>query len=93
VQIEEIIKNGPAYKAGLLPLDRILYIETGSTQELSTSEAVSLIRGEMGTEVNLLIQRQSKTGHFEEFPIKIMRDTIEIPSVVAKLLEEKGEKI
>ncbi|MDR0860979.1 MAG: hypothetical protein LBO09_08700 [Candidatus Peribacteria bacterium] len=47
MQIEEIIKNGPAYKAGLLPLDRILYIETGSTQELSNSEAVERIRGEI----------------------------------------------
>ncbi|GHV28724.1 hypothetical protein FACS1894176_11380 [Bacteroidia bacterium] len=77
----------------MLPLDRILYIETGSTQDISTSEAVSLIRGEIGTEVNLLIQRQSKTGHLEEFPIKIMRDTIDIPSVVAKLLTEQGKKI
>ncbi|MDR0607144.1 MAG: PDZ domain-containing protein [Candidatus Peribacteria bacterium] len=93
VQIEEIIKNGPAYQAGLLPLDRILYIETGSTQDLSTSEAVERIRGAQGTEVNLLIQRQTKTGHLEEFTVKITRDHIELPSVVAKLIEKQGKKV
>jgi carboxyl-terminal processing protease len=93
VQIEEIIKNGPAYKAGLLPLDRILYIETGSTQELSTTEAVERIRGPQGTEVNLLIQRQTKTGHLAEFTAKITRDKIELPSVIATLIEEQGKKI
>lgn len=53
VQIIEVIKNGPAYQAGLQPLDRILFIETGSTADLSTSEAVERIRGEKGTTVRL----------------------------------------
>jgi carboxyl-terminal processing protease len=93
VQIEEVIKNGPAYKAGLLPLDRIFFIETGSTQDLNVNEAVAQIRGEKGTEVRLFIQREEKDKSKKEFRISVTRDSIEIPSVLATLIEEKGKKI
>ena len=93
IQIEEIIKNGPAYKAGLLPLDRILLINTESSQDLTTNEAVEFIRGKEGSEVQLFIQRERKDGTLEEFEITITREKIDIPSVVATLLEQEGKKI
>jgi carboxyl-terminal processing protease len=88
IQISEVIKNSPAYKAGLQPLDRIFFIDSGSTQELSTAEAVALIRGEKGTEVNLFIQREGKDGTTKEFFVEVLRDTINLPSVAAKMLEQ-----
>jgi C-terminal processing protease CtpA/Prc len=48
-------------------LDRIFFIESGSTQNLTTSEAVAQIRGEKGTEVRLFIQREDKEGNTKEF--------------------------
>jgi len=93
IQISEIIKNGPAYKAGLQPLDRILLIDNGSTQDLSVHEAVAQIRGEKGTQVQLFIQRLNKNQEVENFQISITRESIEIPSVVATLIEEQETKI
>ena len=93
IQIEEIIKNGPAYKAGLLPLDKIFFIDTGSTQDLTTNQAVQLIRGEIGTEVQLFIQRETKDGEITELQLTITREKIEIPSVLATLIEQDGKKI
>ena len=40
VQVEEIVKGSPAYKAGLQPLDRIIMIWTWETQDLTVTEAV-----------------------------------------------------
>lgn len=93
VQIEEIIKNWPAYKAGLLPLDKIIFIETWSTQDLDVNEAVAKIRGEKGTEVRLFIQREEKDKSRKEFWISITRNSIEIPSVLATLIKEQGKNI
>ncbi|GHW02563.1 hypothetical protein AGMMS50249_3490 [candidate division SR1 bacterium] len=93
VQIDEVIKNGPAYKAGLLPLDRILFIETGSTIDLDTSEAVSRIRGQKGSSVLLTIQRIEKDGNMTGFEVEIVRDNIEIPSVMTDIIDIKGKKI
>ncbi|MDR2190352.1 MAG: hypothetical protein LBP53_04100 [Candidatus Peribacteria bacterium] len=60
---------------------------------MNVNEAVAQIRGEKGTEVRLFIQRVEKAGTTKEFWISITRDHIELPSVVATLLEEKGKKI
>jgi C-terminal processing protease CtpA/Prc len=57
------------------------------------NEAVAQIRGEKGTEVRLFIQREEKDKSKKEFRISITRDSIEIPSVLATLIEEKGKKI
>jgi len=93
IQISEVIKNGPAYKAGLQPLDRIFFIDSGSTQDLSTAEAVALIRGEKGTPVYLFIQREEKNGTTKEFFVNVVRDSINLPSVSAKRIEKDGKKI
>jgi carboxyl-terminal processing protease len=45
VQIEEILKNSPAFLAGLQSLDLILRIEGESVQELDLFDAVQKIRG------------------------------------------------
>jgi carboxyl-terminal processing protease len=71
----------------------VFFINSGSTQDLTTDEAVAQIRGEKGTEVSLFVQRNDKEGTTEELRITITRDAIELPSVIAKLIEENEEKI
>lgn len=93
IQIQEVIKNWPARKVGLLPLDRIIFIETGSTTDLDTSQAVQLIRWKKWTIINLSILRQDKDWNFTGFEIAITRDNIEIPSVTTDTLQIKDKKI
>ncbi|KAB8318761.1 S41 family peptidase [Tolypothrix campylonemoides VB511288] len=70
------IEDTPAAKAGLLAKDIITKINGKSTEGMDTNQAVSLIRGEPGTMVNLTIQRD---GQEKEF--KITRAKIEIHPV------------
>ncbi|MFN6518744.1 MAG: carboxyl-terminal processing protease CtpC [Nostoc sp. CreGUA01] len=70
------IEDTPAFKAGILAKDIILKIDNKNTKGMDTNQAVSLIRGEPGTQVNLTIQRNGQTRQFN-----IKRARIEIHPV------------
>ncbi|MFH0943188.1 MAG: S41 family peptidase [Candidatus Beckwithbacteria bacterium] len=83
----------PAEAAGIKAGDYILHIKDGlagvdiDTNEMSLPEAVKLIRGKQGTEVELTILHE---GSNEPLKIKIKRDTIIIKSVELKWVGEAG---
>ena len=93
IQIEEVIKGSPAFKAGLLPLDRIIMIGTGETKNLTTYEAVSLIRGKKWTKVKFGIERPQNSWENQYLVIEVERDTIDVPSVRSKILTHNNQKI
>ncbi|NMG11406.1 carboxyl-terminal processing protease CtpC [Brasilonema sp. UFV-L1] len=70
------IEDTPAEKAGVLAKDIITKINGKSTEGMDTNQAVSLIRGEAGTPVNLTVLRN---GQEKEF--RITRAKIEIHPV------------
>ena len=70
------LEGTPAMRAGIKAGDKILKIEDALTDDLLLEEAVSLIRGEKGTEVVLTISRKSLK---EPKEISIVRDVIHIP--------------
>ena len=76
------LKDTPAEQAGMMPKDKILEIDGKSTENMDTSQAVKLIRGEKGTGVNLLIKRE---GEDEPFEIEIIRNTINIPTIKTEI--------
>lgn len=75
----------PAEKAGLQAGDKIYAIDGQPSAGLAIDEAVSKIRGQKGTEVVLTIFRKGfeKTKDF-----KIIRQTIFIKSVIAKMRDD-----
>lgn len=77
------LKNSPAARAGLLPGDKILKVENRPTSNLSTEDAVGLIRGPKGTKVHLTVFR---TGVKEPFEVAVTRDVINIPTISTKTL-------
>ena len=83
------LENTPADKAGLRPGDKIIEIDDTASSDISIEEAVTLIRGEKGTEVVLTIFRES-WDETKEF--KIQRAVINIPSSKWELLATDGEK-
>ncbi|MBN3879761.1 MULTISPECIES: carboxyl-terminal processing protease CtpC [unclassified Nostoc] len=70
------IEDTPAFKAGVLAKDIILKIDGKDTKGMDTNQAVSLIRGEAGSQVSLTIMRDGKTKQFD-----IKRARIEIHPV------------
>jgi len=74
----------PAKRAGILPGDEIVKIEDIFTQDISVNEAVKMIKGERGTQVNLSILRK---GWVEPRIFSIIRDKIVLPSVEIEFLD------
>ena len=92
VIISDVLKNSPAARAGLLPLDKIYMIEDQTLENLTAQEVVQLIRGEKWTEVNLFIEREwRKWEESTRFRIPIIRDDVSIPSVTSEVFEEDGK--
>lgn len=64
------IEDSPAFSAGLLAKDIIVSIDGKSTEGMDINQAVSLIRGQPGTQVTLKILRN---GQQRDYPIKRAR--------------------
>ncbi len=71
----------PAYKAGILPNDKIIKIENESTEGISIEEAVKKLRGTPGTKVTITIMRE---GAKEPIDYTLTRDIIKIEVVKCK---------
>ena len=76
--IVEPIDNSPAIRAGLQSGDHILAINGKPTKGMTVEDASSLIRGEVGTKVNLEIRRGKVP---ESFTVSLQRARIELPTV------------
>lgn len=79
------LKGTPAEAAGIEPGDKIIMIENNSTLNMTTDEALKLIRGEPGTAVTLTLSRE---GVNEPLVKKVVRANIEIPTIETRLLAE-----
>jgi len=72
------LKKTPAEKAGVQAGDKVIAIDDTPTVNLTVDESVDLIRGKGGTPVKLTIIRKDEK---EPLEIKIIRGTIEIPTI------------
>lgn len=77
------IDGMPGAKAGILSGDQIIKIGSQDTKDISLDEAVNLIRGPEGSEVNLTISRPGQ--EVKEYPL--VRTTIQIKTVSGKMLQ------
>ena len=76
--------DSPASRAGLEPGDTVLAVNGQDVEGLSLLEAVSMIRGPEGTTVELSILHP---GEVRPREVSVVRDTIEVTSVSARMLE------
>lgn len=92
--ISEVLKDSPAARAGLLPLDKIYMVEDQTLENLTATEVVQLIRWEKWTEVNLFIERDWKNGESaKRFLVAIVRDDVNLPSVTSEIFEKDGKNL
>jgi len=86
VKIVSPIDETPAARAGLQPEDLIVAVDKQPIMGMTLSDAVDLLRGEVGSSVTVTVKRGTK----EPFDISLTRDTIKIRSVRAKVFDEIG---
>jgi carboxyl-terminal processing protease len=79
------LKDSPAERAGMRPGDRVLQIDGELTLDLSLDQAVTLIRGERGSTVSLLVARE---GTDEPFIVEIVRDLIQVPTIETSMIDD-----
>jgi len=85
VKVISPIDDTPASKAGIKAGDYIVKINEVQVQGKSLSEAVDLMRGPVGSPIELTIRRR---GERKALTFKIVREIIQIQSVKADLLEK-----
>ena len=85
VKVISPIDDTPASRAGIKAGDYIVKIENTQVQGKSLSEAVDLMRGPVGSSIELTIRRR---GEKKALIFEVTREIIEIKSVKADLLDK-----
>lgn len=85
ITLTQIYEGSPAEKAGLKAEDILYKVAGEEVTGIDLTEVVTHIKGEKGTEVELTVIRGEKQ---EEITVVAVRDRIEYPTVVSKMLEE-----
>ena len=86
VKVISPIDDTPAAKAGIKAGDYIVKIGDDQVQGKSLMEAVKLMRGPVGTTINLTVRRKNVKKPLE---FKITRKVIEVRSVSSEILSKK----
>lgn len=79
------LEETPAWRAGLKAGDGIIKIDGKPTKDMALEEAVSLIRGKLGTQVKLSILSK---GHKEPKDVVMTREVIKVHSVTSRMLDK-----
>ena len=85
VMIVGPLPGSPAIKAGVLPGDVVLEVDGQPTEGLDLFQAVELIRGPKDSTVVLTVLR---AGSLRPQDISVVRDTIELTSVLARMQQD-----
>ena len=85
VKVISPIDDTPASRAGIKAGDYIVKIDNIQVQGKSLSEAVDLMRGPVGSGIELTIRRR---GEKKALTFKIIREVIQIQSVKSELLKK-----
>jgi carboxyl-terminal processing protease len=82
VKVVSPIEDTPADKAGIKPGDLITQVNGESVVGLNLNEAVDMMRGPVGSEITITIQRD---GTPDPFDVKLKRETIKVSPVKSQL--------
>jgi len=83
--------GSPAYRAGILPNDRIAEIDEASAKDMDMSDASKRLRGAPGTKVKIKVLRgppDGGEGAWKPRDFEIVRELVKIESVVWRRLDD-----
>ncbi|MDR0724055.1 MAG: S41 family peptidase [Endomicrobium sp.] len=78
------LPDTPAYRAGILPEDKIIKINEKTTVGMSTDKAVEAMRGKIGKKIKLTISRGRDA---KEIDFELIRERIKIETVKSAILD------
>lgn len=85
VRVIAPIDDTPAARAGIQPGDLIIRIDEKSVKGMSLEEAIKMMRGEPGSEIDLTLSRDGESGPIE---VTLERAVIKVTSVRSEMLEQ-----
>ena len=85
VQVMSVIPDSPGQRAGLQAGDEILAVDGQPIEEISPGEVALKIRGQIGTNVELLIHRDGS----DDVTYNLTRENIQMKTVAGKMLDDK----
>jgi carboxyl-terminal processing protease len=87
VYIIETFKDTPAARAGLRYGDQIIAVDDKSSDGWSSDKVRDHLRGELGTEVKVTVQRE---GEAKSISVKLDRAAVDLPSISGSYLAKSG---
>jgi carboxyl-terminal processing protease len=88
LRVRDVYDDSPAKRAGIKPGDLVIRAGQTPLKGLSATKATALIRGEPGTSVTLVTERNGKTQ-----TLHLTRATINLPSVASRTVKVGNTKI
>lgn len=82
VTVSEVMPDLPAYNAGIKNGDAIIKVDGEDTKGKSVNDVALLVRGKIGTSVNITVERDA-----EELEFSVKREKISAESVHSKVLD------
>ncbi len=83
ITVVEVIPNSPAEKAGIQKDDILLSVEGEAVTGYTTEKVALLVKGEVNTNVNLVIKRGG-----DEIKVTLTRQLIKVNPVVVQMIDE-----
>ncbi|QSX04975.1 S41 family peptidase [Sedimentibacter sp. zth1] len=83
VVVNYALPNSPSLKAGILPNDIIISVDEKNVEGLGLNDVTNLIKGNIGTSVNIGILRNGQKLNFD-----LTRELVEVSSVEAKIVND-----
>lgn len=91
VTVMSPMPNTPAFEAGVMPGDRILFVDDKDITDMELDAAVELMRGPVGSKVKITISRKDdKSGEYQKLPDFHFKRQKIVPEVVHyRMLKDK----
>lgn len=91
VTVMSPMPNTPAFEAGVMPGDRILFVDDKDVTDMELDAAVELMRGPVGSKVKITMSRKDeKSGEYKNLPDFHFKRQKIVPEVVHyRMLKDK----